>query len=282
MQLLAVFTTCLSAVVPLAPVALAVNGGCHVEGEVRVCSLGVGKTTEYVLDQAPAKSLKLINHSDGQVQIFRVWTKPVIAEGWGEYCLSIGDWRTGQQEPGSGEVACTHKEKSEYEFGALKWDTSSIAPSVAPGSAIWVGGYVLTPNGKDHRQTVFITADNGIGRIQSFRQPRNDQPIKCNGEDQTTELSPWKNTTGRELTIAGAIIYAVDPRKQKYVDEACISVLDSAGTTKKWQICSEVNVRGNVTFPPVVVAPNEHISAQATNRCAAPGMWDWAAYIHVQ
>jgi hypothetical protein len=141
---------------------------------------------------------------------------------------------------------------------------------------------VLGDRGKDYRQTVYVTSIPGAERVLSLRQPRIDRPIRCNGARQATEHSPWKNSTGRNLTVSGAVVYAVDPHKLNRVDEACISILDGAGLQTRWQYCSDVNVRGNVQFAPVVVAPEEQISAQASNSCPAPGLWDWAAYIHVQ
>jgi hypothetical protein len=263
--------------------ACAANDGCREEGPVLVCAVKIGQTAVYEFsDSMPAKSLKLVNDSAGDVQIYRVWTEPVATNRWGEYCLSIGVWRTGQTRPGWGDAACTHKEEFEPAFAPLQWNSAGTAPTLPPGAAAYVGGYVLSPSRtQDHRKTVHVTARHGVGNVYSYRQPREDVPIRCNGQFQTTDQAPWTNTSGRDLTISGAIIYAVDARKRDSVDDACITVLDITGTQARWRFCTGVNVRGSVSFPPVRVAPGEAIAAQGSNTCAAPALWDWAAYIHV-
>lgn len=74
-------------------------------------------------------------------------------------------------------------------------------------------------------------------------------------------------------------IYAVDPEKGDSVDSACIKALDSTGKQIKWSHCAKVNVRGEVVFPAVAIAPGEQIAGQARNTCTSNGLWDWAAYI---
>jgi hypothetical protein len=262
--------------------AAGANEECRLEAEVLVCDLQLGQTTQYLLEGSRAKSLKLVNSGGVPAQITRVWVEPKETGRWGEYCLSIGVWQMGQNRPGAGEVACTHKDDTEPEFNALQWDSNENAPSLAPGSALWVGGYVLASPGQDHRKTVYVTASKGVENILLFRQPQTDVPIRCDATNQVTADSPWQNTLGRDLTVSGALIYAVDPRKRNLVDHACISVLDAARNRTRWRYCTDVNMRGKVKFPPISVAPGEFIAAQATNNCAVPGTWDWAAYIYVR
>lgn len=258
----------------------AINEGCAIEKELLVCNVRLGQTRAYTLDGIKTKSLKIVNNTDEFVQVSDVWVQPAKSNSWGEYCLSIRDWRTGQNEPGYGEVGCLSKNAADPKFGVLRWDSASRGLSVAPGQAIYVGGYVQAPPEKDHRKTVQVTVQRGTGGVYSFRQPRLDVPIRCTGKSQSTAWAPWQNKSGRSVTITGATIYAVDPARKDAVEAGCLYVLDSTGKDAKWKYCTNVNVQGRVSFAPISVAPDDYIAAQAKNTCKAGGLWDWAAYIY--
>ena len=242
------------------------------------CDLQPGQTTAYVLDQPAAKMLKLINRSALQVQITEVRVEPALVDRWGEYCVTLRDLSMHQKEPGYGEVGCTHKTAGEPAFAPLRWGGEGGGLGVLPGMTVYLGGYVNAPTGKDHRKTVHITVARDAAAVLAFRQPREDVIIRCNGAKDATILEPWRNTTGADLVIRGATIFAADVSKSDSVDEACIEVREAAGATR-WRHCEGVNRRGQVHFAPVVVAPGEFIAGQAHNDCKS-GQWDWAAYIY--
>lgn len=265
------------------PEIYAANEGCVIDGDVLACDLRLG-ATQYIIDGSQTKRLQLTNNTGTYTQINQVWSEPVLTGYWGEYCAYINDMIAGQTTPGVGEVGCTHKDANEPAYGALQWDGYTTALALTPGSVLHVGGYVwnsdANPPGKDYRTAYYVSVYPESSGVISYRQPRNDEIIPCDGTKQSTSWAPWKNTTGRNLVLTGAMIFAVDPVALNTVDEACIAVLDSTGANVRWQYCNNVNSRGRVDFPDVVVAPNEYIGGQANNTCAAGADWDWGSFIY--
>lgn len=254
---------------------------CATEKEILVCNaLHIGDFT-FNINGEQHKSLKLINKTGKYIQIRNVSVHPLKKDSWGEYCLSIRDWLTRQNDPGFGEVGCVVKKPEEGVFESLGWDNGSDGLTIAPDQSAYVGGYVHAQFGNDHRKFIELSVVDGVKGYMSLRQPKIDVSIRCNGNNQTTQWSPWPNTTGQDIKISGATIYAVSPGK-KSVQEGCLYVMSADGKTQKWKYCASLNIQGRVHFPEVVVAPDEYIAAQASNTCVSGGLWDWAAYIYAK
>jgi hypothetical protein len=242
------------------------------------CPLELGTTT-YSLDGHAAQALELISAQGQNVQLNQVAGQSLSSTKgtFGEFCVYLDDFHTAQSTPGKGEVGCYPKAASEPRFDALKWGTST-ALAVPPGSTLHFQGYVQTTRGNDLNFQFTITASPESTGIISYRQPRADATIYCNGKPATTANTPWPNTSGRNLTLLGATIYALDPP----ADAGCLYILPSGSSTPRYTLCN-LNRRGVFVFEaPVVVGIGEAILAQATHTCAAPGVFDWAAYLYAE
>lgn len=257
------------------------NANCDTEKEMLVCNFHIGNYI-FNLDGERHKSLKLVNKTGKYIQVGSVSVKPVRKDSWGEYCFSIRDWLTRQNDPGYGEAGCVVKTPDEGEFDPLLWENGAGGLTIAPGQSAYVGGYVHSPLGRDHKKIVELSVVEGKQGYISLRQPKVDTSIRCNGDKQTTDWSPWQNTTGHNITVSGATVYAVSPGKIRAVEQACLIVMNADGKTHRWKFCTQVNTQGRVHFPEVVVAPDEYIAAQASNTCISGGLWDWAAYIYAK
>jgi hypothetical protein len=118
--------------------------------------------------------------------------------------------------------------------------------------------------------------------LMAWRMPKIDQVIDCNGQQQSTVWSTWENTTGRNLNLTGASIYAESGAATHTLNgQACIFVMDASGATKYTNCDSALKTRGEVNFPVVTIAPGESVAAQGVNACSAPSVWGWAAWLQV-
>lgn len=258
----------------------ATPAGCHLSGAVLTCPLKIG-FSEFTLDGTTATALALVN-TGRSLQLNQVigQSRSGITGTFGEFCVYLDQFKTAQSSPGVGEVGCFPKKASERYFGALEWGTST-ALAVPAGSTLYMQGYVQPVPGKGHDfpfQFNVTTYPQSRG-VLSYRQPKVDAAIYCNRKPAVTAGSPWPNDTGRTLTILGATIYALDPPP----DAACLYILAAGSGAVKWKNCKLTpnNQRGVAMLPaPVTVQPGEQILAQASHTCAAPGVWDWAAYIY--
>ena len=255
--------------------------GCHLSGAILTCPLKLG-INEFTLDgTTTATALALVN-TGRALQVNQVIGQSLskVTGTFGEFCVYLDRFETAQSSPGEGEVGCFPKKSSERYFGSLEWGTST-ALAVPAGSTLYLQGYVLPVPGSSGHDFPFqfnVTTYPQSRGVLSYRQPKIDAAIYCNGSPSTSAGSPWPNDTGRTLTILGATIYALDPPP----DAACLYILDTAGAVK-WKNCNLTphNQRGVAMLPtPVTVLPGEQILAQASHTCAAPGVWDWAAYIY--
>merc|ERR1711959_87943 len=255
--------------------------GCTTHGSVMQCPLGIGTTT-YSLDGQAASALQLVSPPGQSVQLDQVAGQSLssIKGTFGEYCVYLDDFHTAQSTPGRGEVGCYPKAAAEPRFQPLKWGASTTALAVPPGSTLTLQGYVQVAPGKGHDLSFqfSVTVSPQKNGIISYRQPRVDAGMTCNGKPATTASAPWPNTSGRNLTLLGATVYALSPPP----DAGCLYILPSGSSSKPRYTLCDLNQRGVAMFPtPVEVGVGERILAQASHTCAAPGVWDWAAYLYV-
>lgn len=253
---------------------------CVVTGDYLSCPLRLGTTT-YTIDRQ-ATALRLSNVAGMALQVDEVIGQSLsgVKGTFGEYCVYLNEFATEQRLPGVGEVGCYPKPAAESSFGALHWGSPSTALAVAPNSTLYLQGYVQSSSRSKmfYPFTFTITASPQSRGVLSFRQPRVDAAIYCDGTPQVTASSPWPNTSGRNWTVLGATIYALASPPQA----ACLYILDSAAKPS-WSSCSLTpgNRRGVFMLPsPQTIAPGETLLAQADFKCAPGGVWDWASYIY--
>ena len=251
---------------------------CVVVGAYLSCPLQLGTTT-YTIDGKQDTALRLSNVAGTALQVDEVIGQSLsgVKGTFGEYCVYLNEFATEQQRPGVGEVGCYPKPAAESSFGALHWGTST-ALAVAPNSTLYLQGYVQSSSQKAFPFTFTITASPQTRGVLSFRQPRVDAAIYCDGTSKVTASSPWPNTSGRSWTVLGATIYALASPPQA----ACLYILNSAAKPR-WSSCSLTpgNRRGVFMLPsPQTIAPGETLFAQADFKCAPGGVWDWASYIY--
>lgn len=253
------------------------NHGCTTVGALLACELHLQGTYSYFINGNSHRALRLTNHTGQAVQLNQVAATPVVTNLWGEYCVYRDHFDTEQVAPGIGEVGCINKEAYESGFLPLRWDGISTALAVPNGSTIYIQGYVKNGQSQDWRNTFTISSRPQIAGIISYRQPKVDQVIACNGGPQLTAWSPWKNTTGHNLVIGGATIYAGGLNHS--VDVAAIYILNT-NREVRWSYTTGVNTRNVIDFPNQVVRPNEFIAGQARNTCQVGQLWGWAGYIY--
>jgi hypothetical protein len=237
----------------------------------------------YRLDSGLTQYLKLTNTSDQPLQIDAVQG---ATAGRGreflEYCIGRNRFETGQSAAGEGEVACTSR-NSGVAISGIKLRSSPAGPglTVQPGDTLYVS---FSPMHTEPWFTVSVTASAASRRLETWRQPRVDQVIRCNGQVQQTRWSPWVNQTGRPLSLTGATIYAQggEPVLDQ-VDAACLYILNTAGEVR-YRMCDSVNVRNpsGLRIAPQTLAQGEAVAGQAANTCRAPAVWGWTAYMFIE
>jgi hypothetical protein len=255
--------------------------GCTTSGKIMTCPLALGSTT-YTLDGNTTTCLALVNSQGKSLQLNDVAGKSLsaVTDTFGEYCVYLDDFETAQKTPGKGEVGCSPKTAAESTFQLLGWDGTHTALAVAPQTILYFQGYVLQQAPSHGQLFPFqfaVTTYPQSSGVIAYRQPRTDTVIQCNGVPSETPSTPWPNNSGRNLTIVGATIYAL---MDNFPETACLYILPAGGGTPRWSDCS-FNKRGKFMLPkPQIVLPGEAIFGQARHTCAAPGVWDWAAYIY--
>lgn len=196
---------------------------------------------------------------------------------WSEFCSTLDVGSNNQKTPGIGEVACITKQPNQnylpLTFG------SGTGMTVQPGQVITMGSHT-EPAMESHTFTLNV-APQATG-VQMWRQPRADDIVHCNGLPQATAWAPWTNTTGVQLHVHGALIYAESgtATASEMNGSACVYVLNADGTVKTGLCNDALRTRGDASFE-MTVEPGEALAAQAINTCAAPGLWDYAAYLRV-
>jgi hypothetical protein len=227
----------------------------------------------------PKGWVRFTNNTSDYLQVDEVTAVTGETAIWGEFCAYIDHWLVGQDAPGFGEVGCTSKNVGELyppvRFGA------GTGLSVAPGS-IFQASANTAPTGTNH--TFSLRVRKQVSGLHSWRQPQLDEVIRCNGMSQSTKWGAWQNTTGRDLHLTSAEVYAVSGSSatpDTIGGPACIYTFRANGAPK-WSNCdAALRTRGPVAFQMQVVEAGEWVAAQAVNACAAPAVWDWAAFLHI-
>jgi len=268
------------AVLLAAAAAAAQNPQCSVSGTALVCPLLTG-IQQYQIPRPGAPDgvnfLKLTNSYGYNVQINQITATAVVGGLWGEYCAYRNVFATQQPSLGIGEVGCQSKNVAGAAYPPLEWDGTNTALAVNPGDIIFIQGYFKNPDSSMNYSLSFTVASyvQSAG-VLAARCPHVDTANYCNGQNQNSPWTPWQNTGSTPHYVHGALIYAVVPGGDA-THSACSYILDTAGTIR-WRFCAGENHRGVVTWPTQKIMPGESLVAQATMRCQAPGVWDFAAY----
>lgn len=196
---------------------------------------------------------------------------------WSEHCVYLNVGETHQPSAGQGEVGCSAKNIGE-DYAPI---TFGAGLSVNPGDVVHLNSHTQ-PEPIEHIYTLKVRESAGGG--QSWRQPQVDQVIWCDGQMQSTVSSPWRNNTGRTVTLDSASIYAESPqsRTRNEVASACVYVLLEGGAQKYSACNGALSRKGAAQFQAITIEPGEYLAAQASNACAAGGHWNWASYLQVR
>lgn len=220
--------------------------------------------------------VKFTNNTDTLLQIDSVQAATGEVQLWSEICAYVGDLITGQPTPGIGEVGCSSKHANEN-YPTITWGNGT-GLSIAPGQVVYLNSHT-EPGYKGHTYAMSVRVQTT--GLHAWRQPQQDAVIPCNGQQQSTAGTPWRNETDRDLHLSGASIYAESGSGNTLNGPACIYVMTADGSVKYQNCDSALRTRGDVSFPVVTIAPGEYVSAQGVNSCPAPGVWDWAAFLRV-
>src|SRR6266542_4473052 len=269
-------------------------GAPDINGEV-ACDLLEGT---YEIGVGPNQYVKFTNRTGGYLQIDSVQGITNEQTYWSEICVYLDDFFLGQrpQSPGVGEVGCVHKLPGEN-YPPLTWygPIMANALSVRPNGIVYMNSN--TPGHSENHTYVVTSARQTVG-VNSWRSPQADPvqvsctPLNPPDPYAYSAWQPWQNTTGHNVYVGGATIYAVTATDSSAVSLACLYIRTSAQITR-WCHCSEpassdgvscsvgaTNVRGQLNLPSQTVLPNEYIAGQAANLCPSGG-WNWAAYLYV-
>lgn len=268
--------------------AVAVNPKCFKSGNHWDCPLLNGENDyQAVFDinkEYLVENIQIHNYSSVTYQLD--WVRGNSTDPyWGEFSVYLDLFETRQNIPGFGEVAARDWDPLVKVLVGTSWDPAFVGRGliVAPNHTVFLhnnAGAMIAAGLQTSTINYTVKFRPLVQGVRSFRQPGVDQPISCNGGNQWSMWSPWRNTSGQAWRTDGATIYAVVPSGNHTVDAACVYVLNTGGTVR-WSHCSGVNQRGVVSFPQATIQPNEYLAAQARHRCNAPGIWDWAAFLHV-
>ena len=197
---------------------------------------------------------------------------------WSEFCVYLNDFVTGQNTAGRGEVGCTSKNVGEN-YPPIRWGATT-GLSVAPGGVVYLNSHT-EPAGTNHTYSLVVKPQTS--GLYSWRAPKLDAVITCNGQSQSTAWTPWTNTTEGPVHLAGASIYAVsgNASSPNTVTGACVYVLRPDGSVRFSNCESAAKTRGQLSFATQVVQPGESVAGQAVNSCPAGSLWDWAAFLLV-
>jgi len=220
--------------------------------------------------------VKFTNNTDTLLQIDSLQAATGEVHLWSEICAYVGDLITGQPTPGIGEVGCSSKQSGEN-YPTITWGNGT-GLSIAPGQVVYLNSHT-EPEYKNHTYAMSVRVQTT--GLHAWRQPQMDAVIPCNGQQQSTAGTPWRNDTGRELHLSGASIYSESGSGNTLNGPACIYVATADGSIKYQNCDNALRTRGDVSFPVVTIAPGEYVSAQGVNSCQSPAVWDWAAFLRV-
>lgn len=231
----------------------------------------------------PAGMFASFTNKTGQyLQIDQVDAYTAERQYWSEYCAYLGDLSdltTEQKSAGKGEVGCATKSVGE-DYAPIRWGTQT-ALLVAPGEMVMLNAHT-EPASTNHTYSLAVSVQSS--GVYAWRQPQTDKVWYCDGQNQSTDLVPWQNTTGRDLHLTGAAIYSETDSSSTpntVSGAACIYVLTADGAQKYSNCDSALRTRGEVSFPTVTVSPGEFVAAQAVNACTAGRIWNWATWLRV-
>jgi hypothetical protein len=217
------------------------------------------------------------NNTGMHLQVNEINAETGERQYWSEHCIYLNDFLTGQNTAGQGEVGCSSKQIGK-DYLPIRFGHGN-GLGVAPGDVVYLASHTH-PSAINHTYAMDVKVQTT--GLQSWRMPKIDQVIPCDGQQQSTVWGTWTNTTQTNLHLTGASIYAeASAGSNTLSGPACIFVLDASGATKYQNCDSALRTRGEVKFPVVTIAPGESVAAQGVNACAAPAVWGWAAFLQV-
>lgn len=227
----------------------------------------------------PGSYVTFTNRTGAYLQVNEVIAITGEQATWSEFCVYLNDFVTGQNTPGRGEVGCTAKNIGEN-YPPIRWGTTT-GLSVAPGSMVYLNSHT-EPAAINHTYSLVVKPQTS--GLYSWRAPKLDTVITCSGQQQSTPWTPWTNTTGGDLHLAGASIYSVSgvASNPNTVTGACVYVLRPDGSVRFSNCDSAARTRsGQLDFPTQVIQAGESVAGQAINTCPSGAVWDWAAFLLV-
>lgn len=270
---------------PLQEPPIPVNTNCVQAAENRIdCDL-VPMEGPYGPGVPAGQFVSFTNRTGVYLQIDQIHAYTAEREFWSEYCAYLGGIEhltTSQfQTPtGSnrGEVACAAKNIGE-DYAPIRFGQRN-GMLVAPGEMVMLNSHT-EPSAINHTYSIWVSVENTA--VYSWRQPQTDRVIPCDDQMQSTDMTPWRNNTDRELHLIGASVYVETPSSKtpNTIGNACIYVLTADGSQKYANCDAAIRTKGEVSFPLVTVAPGEYVAAQATNVCKSGSHWNWAAFLRV-
>lgn len=256
-----------------------VNPGCTMSGDRPYCEL-IANDSAIGIGVAANNVAVFTNHTGSDLQIERADAYTGEQTQWGEYCAyllnDLSQAATAQSSAGIGEVGCATKNIGET-YPSLKWGSGLL---VKPGQMLMLNSHV-EPANTAHTYSLRVHAATGVS---SWRMPKTDAVINCDGQPQPTAGDRWTNTTGKDLQVTGASIYSVSGNNASpntMNGPACIYVFTAEGAVKYQNCDNQIRTRGDISFPAVSIAPGESVAAQALNVCSAPSLWGWAAFLRI-
>jgi hypothetical protein len=254
-----------------------VNPGCSmVSANHMSCEL-ISHEQTIGVGVPPGVYVTFTNNTGTHLQINRIDAETGERQFWSEHCAYLNVFLTGQNAAGQGEVGCAAKQIGKDYPPILFGQGTGLG--VAPGDVVYLASHT-EPLAINHTFAMDVKVQTT--GLMAWRMPKIDQVIDCNGQQQSTVWSTWENTTGRNLNLTGASIYAESGAATHTLNgQACIFVMDASGATKYQNCDSALKTRGEVKFPVVTIAPGESVAAQGVNACSAPSVWGWAAWMQV-
>ena len=269
---------------PLQEPLIPVNTNCVQSAENHInCDLIPGGP--YGPGVPAGQFVSFTNRTGVYLQIDQIHAYTAERESWSEYCAYLGGVEhlttaQFQTHTGSnlGEVACAAKNIGE-DYEPIRFG-GNTGLSVAPGEMVMLNTHT-EPAQINHTFSIWVSVQ--ATGVYSWRQPQADRVIPCDDQMQHTDMVPWRNNTGRDLHLTGASVYVETPssRAPNTIGNACIYVLTADGSQKYANCEGAIRSKGEVSFPPVTVAPGEYVAAQATHACRSGSHWNWAAFLRV-
>lgn len=253
-----------------------VNPGCTMAAPNHMSCELISHEQTIGVGVSPGVYVTFTNNTGMHLQINEINAETGERKKWSEYCAYLNVFQTSQNEAGQGEVGCASKQIGK-DYAPIRFGQGN-GLAVAPGDVVYLASHT-EPSAINHTYAMDVKVQTT--GLMSWRMPKVDQVIPCDGQQQSTAWGTWTNTTGRNLNLTGASIYAESGTSHTLSGTACIFVMDASGATKYTNCDGALRTRGEVKFPAVTIAPGESVAAQGTNVCAAPNFWDYATFLQV-